>query len=280
MKRLLLIDFSNLYYRGAYAFKGLSYDGLDTSGIYGYQNQLVDLINRFEPTRMVVCADSPPYVRAKIVPEYKADRVPTDIDDNGEFYKHVRHKGVSVYISQLMGLQVLYKRGMEADDLIAALVKRYKRRFKQIIISSNDTDLYQLLGRNVSIWKGAKKGMYTLQDFSKEFDIAPARWPEVVAWSGGHNNLPSISGVGIKSAVKLVKIEEPRKFITNKNLEVVRRNLQLAQLPFSASLKVGIPLLRGYKESTLVKELAVYGIKFTREHREALQILEKMPRVD
>lgn len=199
---LLLVDESNLVHRALHT-KGELSDGNGnwTGGLYGFLTSVAKLINDKRITRMLVCRDSPPYLRNTVYTEYKQDRVRSTDD---VYAKLTTAREQLQLLADRLGLAIGCVRGWEADDVIATVCKRVAHRFDGVYISSVDTDLYQCLTPgNVYLCKTDND--YGQREFSVEFNLHPHEWAAVQALCGGHNNLPGVTGVGIKTAVKIAR---------------------------------------------------------------------------
>ena len=203
--RLLLVDYSNLFYRGSNAHADLSWKGKYTGGIYGFVNGLAHLVRQTQATRVVVCIDMKPYARTLDYPQYKHNR--TLNDDEERLAALSQNREVVDTFLELIRCPKIGAQGFEADDVMAVLAKRHEYDHAEVILASNDNDLYQLLGQtNLSVYRGGKLGYY---DSRKFFYDNPTltdcqQWSEVVALAGGHNATPGIKGVGVKTAIKIV----------------------------------------------------------------------------
>ena len=141
---LFLIDGSNYIYRAFYAIRELSNSkGFPTNAIYGFTNMLMKLCRDWEPDYIAVVFDSKgPTFRHEVYAEYKANRkaMPDELIPQIPKIKEVV-RGFS--------MPVLEESGMEADDIIGTLVKKYSGADFTTVIISGDKDLMQLVSENV-----------------------------------------------------------------------------------------------------------------------------------
>ena len=195
--------------------------------------QLLKIAREFYPeySPFVFAWDHKKKVRKLINKTYKEGRKsPLTKDDIEQF--NILRKDVLPGI----GFQNNFiSNGLEADDIIAMVTKLYKG--KKMIVSS-DTDLYQLLDEDTSMYKSTRKEIYTSKDFEEEWDIKSTLWPLVKAIAGcATDNVAGITkGLGEKTAIKFLKREKInekiRKEICTKGKEIVKKNLRLVLLPF------------------------------------------------
>src|SRR3990167_3297360 len=80
MKKLLILDFLNLFYRGFYTHMDLSHRGIHTGGLFGFIQQLVSHCKEINPSNIVICSDTYPYFRNDDYGDYKQDRRKVDKD--------------------------------------------------------------------------------------------------------------------------------------------------------------------------------------------------------
>jgi len=85
---LLLIDFSNTVIRSLAVHQQLSFNDIPTGGLFGFVNQLANVVNMYKPDKILVCKDQPPYYRSKLYPEYKANRKKNT--ENDSFKKAIK----------------------------------------------------------------------------------------------------------------------------------------------------------------------------------------------
>lgn len=205
-KRLLLIDGHSLAYRAFYALPAENFvtsSGQHTNAVYGMASMLINLIGSEKPTHIAAAFDvSRKTFRSEKFPEYKAHRSATP----DEF------KSQSEYIFQLMdsfGITRFAQEGFEADDLIATLTKRAEADGFEVSICTGDRDSFQLVTENTTVLY-PKKGVTDLVRMDPEavfekYGLTPEQYPDFAALRGDpSDNLPSIPGVGEKTAAKWI----------------------------------------------------------------------------
>ncbi len=207
MKKLILIDGSNLMFRAYYAtaYSGRlmkNSKGQYTNAVYGLINML-NVILKEEFTHALVAFDKGKATfRHKEYEDYKAKRkpMPDEFRDQLELIKQTPKKlGISVYESE----------ALEADDIIGSLACKYYDDFDEIEIISNDKDLFQLLNHKVYM-RLSKRGLepdelYTEKTLKETMNIKPSQIPDLKGLMGdSSDNLPGIPGVGEKTALKLL----------------------------------------------------------------------------
>lgn len=208
MHNLLLVDQSYLLHIAYYSFPELYFRERYTGGVYGYLRFLCSYIEfvlklHTAPLTVASCQDLKPYNRTLILSDYKGNRSKDEVKASCLSQSKVLLDTVLHYAPIY---NVCYP-GLEADDIISVFSKKYKNRFENIFILSNDTDLFQLLDQdNIRIIRGRYNdpSLYDKSQFFKDYPELPNAqvWSRINAMTGGHNNLPGIDGIGIKKAVK------------------------------------------------------------------------------
>ena len=177
--------------------------GQPTNAIYGFASMLINLIRDEKPTHIATAFDvSRKTFRSEKFPEYKANRAATP----EEFRSQVS------YINELLdafAIPHFELEGFEADDVIATFVKHFSDE-AEIYICSGDRDSFQLVGDQVTVLY-PKKGVTELARMTpsavlEKYGLTPKQYPDFAALRGDpSDNLPSIPGVGEKTATKWIQ---------------------------------------------------------------------------
>jgi len=203
---LYLIDGYSLIYRSYFAFIGrplTNPQGRNSSAVFGFFRSLFQLLGARRPAYLAVAMDSTkPTFRHEKYPEYKANReqAPQDL-----------HAQVPVIEEILAALRIpcLRREGYEADDVMATLAAHCRTEKRPCFILSGDKDILQLVGSGVSVLQPPKAGEgFTELDRDGVFRVRGI-WPEQVvdylALTGdSSDNVPGVTGVGEKTALKLL----------------------------------------------------------------------------
>lgn len=199
-QRLYLVDGANLFFRAFYAIRPLSTSrGLPTNALYGFTRMLLKLIREERPTHLAVCLDTQePTFRDELFAEYKANRKAPPDEITAQF----------PYIQRLveaLGIKIVVLPGFEADDLIGTLSRRSVEEGMPVTIVSSDKDLMQLIGDQVEMLDEMKGVRVGPKEVVEKFGVGPGGVVEVLALSGDpSDNIPGVSGVGPKTASKLI----------------------------------------------------------------------------
>ena len=203
---LYLLDGYSLIYRSYFAFINrplTNPQGRNSSAVFGFFRSLFQLLNARRPAYLAVVLDSTtPTFRHEKYPEYKANRehAPEDL--------HAQVPVIAEILAAL-GVPCLRRDGYEADDLLATLAAACKREKRPCFILSGDKDILQLVGQGVSVLQPPKAGEgFTELDRDGVYRTR-GFWPEQVvdylALTGdSSDNVPGVSGVGEKTALKLL----------------------------------------------------------------------------
>ena len=199
---LLLVDGSSYLYRAFHAMPDLRADRNDpnsqaTGAIRGMVNMLQSL-RRDYPTQHAVCVFDAkgPTFRDDIYPPYKATRSPMPDDLRSQI--EPIHRMV-----RMLGWPLLDVPGVEADDVIATLANRAAAMGMNVVVSSGDKDLSQLVNERITIidtMNGKKRDVAGVTD---EFGVPPKLMIDFQTLVGDTvDNVPGVAKVGPKTAAK------------------------------------------------------------------------------
>jgi DNA polymerase-1 len=269
--RLLLIDGHSMAYRAFFALPAENFttaQGQHTNAIYGFATMLISLLKEEKPTHVAVAFDvSRKTFRTDIFPEYKANRAKTP----DEFRSQMS------FLNDLVrgfGIEQFAIEGYEADDLIATITKRAEKDGMEVLICTGDRDSFQLVSDKTTVLY-PKRGVsemarMTPDAVQEKYGMSPDQYPDFAALRGDpSDNLPSIPGVGEKTAAKwVVEYGSLQELISNAdkvagkvgqalrdNIDNVIRNRELTQLVHDAPVDLDLIKLAwsGVVESDLTK---------------------------
>ena len=229
----LVLDCPFLCYKAFYTMGELAHEGAKTGVIFGFLSQVLNLAQSFNTSRLVFCWDSRHSFRREQLPSYKENRrkdKPPELIEAYKSFKALRRK-----ILPAMGFKDSHvQRGLEADDIIAEVVKGQRGNF---VIVSADEDLFQLLANNVRMYNPSKKKMMTYSRFREEFFIRPTDWARAKCLMGCKtDNVPGIQWIGQVFATKYIRgiltwKGQAYKRIKAGEAEALERNWPLIALP-------------------------------------------------
>lgn len=205
--KLLLIDAMALLYRSHFALMRsprFNKEGLNTSALFGFTNTLVSLLQKQNPTHIIVASDSKgPTWRSEVYEEYKAHRQaqPEDITM------------AIAYLPKLLdafNIPIIEKKGYEADDVIGTLAKKAASQDMTVYMVTPDKDFAQLVDDHIYWYKpgvGSKEDMLLrLPEVLSQWGIQKASQVQDILglWGDSSDNIPGVPGIGQKGAQKLI----------------------------------------------------------------------------
>jgi DNA polymerase-1 len=203
----LLLDGHSLAYRAFYALPAENFKtqtGQTTNAVYGFTSMLINLLRDEQPTHLGVAFDvSRRTFRSERFAEYKANRTTTPDDFRGQ---------VELIREVLTALCVpsVAVEGFEADDIIATLTSQAEADGYTVSICTGDRDAFQLVSDAVTVLY-PKRGVSDLAridpaEVQTRYGLSPTQYPDFAALRGDpSDNLPSIPGVGEKTAAKWIR---------------------------------------------------------------------------
>jgi len=235
--KLVLVDGSSYLFRAYHALPPLTNSkGFPTGAIYGVINMIKKLLEDEAASNFIVIFDAPGKTfRNDLYKEYKATRPPMP-DDLRPQIEPIHN------IIKAMGLPLVMINNVEADDVIGTLSKKASDKNMNVIISTGDKDMAQLVNRNISLINTMNNQRLDRDGVKLKFGVYPEQIIDYLALIGDKSdNVPGIPGVGAKTASKwlneynsLEKIVEKSNLINGKIGEKFRANIN--QLPLSKKL--------------------------------------------
>ena len=197
----IIIDGSSYLYRAFYALPNLkTSSGLPSGAIHGFANMLNRIINEYKPKYLLMVFDAKgTNFRHKIYKEYKANRnaMPSELSEQ---------TGAIIDLVKAYGIQVIQQDDVEADDIIASAVKQFKINNTQIIISSGDKDLAQLVTKDVVLINSFDSKILDTKGVVEKFGVKPDQIFDYLCLVGDtSDNIPGVKKVGPKTAVTLLE---------------------------------------------------------------------------
>jgi DNA polymerase-1 len=258
--RLLLLDGHSLAYRAFFALPLENFStttGQPTNAVYGFTAMLINVLRDEQPTHVAVAFDrSEPTFRHEQYVEYKATRRETPADFRSQL-------SLIFEVIDALGIPRLSVAGYEADDIIATLAAQATKEGLGVLIVSGDRDTLQLVNDDVTVLM-TRRGIsemtrFTPDEVTSKYGLTPAQYPDFAALRGDpSDNLPSIPGVGEKTAAKWIaeygslarlvdQVDQVKGRAGDKlreHLGDVLRNRQLTELARDVPLELGPAALR------------------------------------
>ena len=205
-EKIVLIDGHSILNRAFYGVPDLTNaDGLHTNAVYGFLNIMFKILDQEKPEYLTVAFDvHAPTFRHEMFEEYKGTRKP--------MAEELRQQvPVIKEVLQTMGVKIIEKAGLEADDILGTISRMSERRGLEVSVISGDRDLLQLATEHVKIRiPKTKKGQTEIEDYYAEdvlnvYQVTPTEFIDLKALMGDtSDNIPGLPGVGEKTATKII----------------------------------------------------------------------------
>ena len=245
-EKIVLVDGSSYLFRAFHALPQLTNQkGEPTGAIFGVINMLKKLSEAVETPYIAVIFDARgKNFRHALYPEYKANR--KAMADELKMQVEPLHT-----LIQKLGYPVMSVKGVEADDVIGTLAHQLSGAGHQVIISTGDKDMAQLVNHRVTLIDTMKNEITDPEMVVKRFGVRPDQIIDYLALVGdSSDNIPGVAKVGPKTAVKwldayqnLKGVIEHADKITGKVGENLRASLDMLPLSYQlATIKCDLDL--------------------------------------
>jgi DNA polymerase-1 len=285
--KLLIVDGHSYAYRAFFAIRRLtSPSGQPTNAIYGFIRMLDKAQAQVQPSHILVVWDGGlASERMALLPEYKAQRLETPADLQSQL-DHI------VAYLHAANLSSWMKRGIEADDCIAAMTRRAVEAGDEVVIASSDKDFMQLVSPSVHLLNPQAKSeaLTGVQQVRAKTGVDPEQIVDWLSLVGDSvDNIDGVQGIGPKTATDLLRqfgsvsdlykrLAEVGSARLRQNLEksaqLVRRNQQLVRL--NTEVACDLPLeamaLKKGEYETLRNLFAQWGFKTLLQELESAQV--------
>ena len=211
MKKVLLLDGYNLFYRARYSNmrKG------PHSTIFNFFRSLRPLVEKFSPDEAFLVLEGIPKKRMLLSEDYKGTRVHTNEDNFRE-----QRKTIESLLERFYPITLVRQPDFECDDIIGYLADKYSDD-SQVTIVSTDTDFIQSINKNVQLYNPVRK--LFIEEFECNYVLYKALKGDAA------DNITGFTGIGDKTAKKLVNNKELMKEFLDKenNLEKFKHNVEM-----------------------------------------------------
>ena len=230
-KRLFIIDGYATLYRAHYALIRnplTNTAGTPTSAVFGFANQVFQLIEDEKPDYLVAAFDSKgKNFRHELYTDYKANRsaMPDEIQTQLPYLWE---------LLEAMNIPILRVGGVEADDIIGTVAKMCDKENLQCNIVSGDKDFMQLINDKTFLYapqaRKRAKEIFDKKKVLEKWGVGPEHIIDLLGLMGdSSDNVPGVQGVGPKTAKKLIQdfgsIENIYEEIDNISNEKMREKL-------------------------------------------------------
>jgi DNA polymerase-1 len=224
--KLLLVDGHYYVYRSFFAIQNLCNSrGEPTNAIFGFTKTLRLMVKHLQPELGAIFWDEGlPQKRVELQPAYKETRkeMPKPMIPQLDF--------IQQKLTGLLGFKNISLPNTEADDLMGCYTTAACKQGVEVVLATNDKDLFQLVGPCVKIYTTAKPDLASPKDafallgeaeVTAKWDVPPSLIGDVLAISGDSvDNIPG-AGIGRKAAAALVREHGGLDALLN-NLEAIK----------------------------------------------------------
>jgi DNA polymerase-1 len=196
--KLWLVDGSSYLYRAFFALPPLTTSkGAPTGAVLGVLNMLNKLLKEENPELVAVVLDAPGRTfRDELFEAYKAHRPPMPDDLRAQIAPLIE-------AIPALGLPLLRIEGVEADDVIGTLAGRAERAGLEVVISTGDKDMAQLVNDRITLVNTMFDTKLDRAGVKAKFDVLPEQIVDYLALVGdSSDNIPGVPKVGPKTAAK------------------------------------------------------------------------------
>jgi len=224
MKRLLVIDALNAYFRAYIVDPSLSTNGQPIGGYKGFIKILQKLCREMRPDEIIIAWDGAGgSQRRKIINKgYKEGRKPIrlnrqvrNLTEDEEIENKVWQQQRLMEMLNEMPVMQLVQDGVEADDIISHVVQMPHYRGWQKVIVSSDKDFFQLCDDETVLYRPIQKKFVNKLRLLEEYSIHPTNFALARAMAGDKSdNLVGVRGVGLGTISKRLPFFADEKSVT------------------------------------------------------------------
>ena len=250
MTDLVLIDGSSYLYRAFHALPSLTNSqGEPTGALHGVLTMILKLLRDEQPAHVAVVFDAPGKTfRDDMFADYKANRPPMPDDLRSQVQPILDAVAA-------MGLPLLRIEGVEADDVIGTLCAQAETKGLNVLVSTGDKDLAQLVTDKVTLINTMNDSRMDRDAVKTKFDVYPEQIIDYLALVGdSSDNIPGVPKVGAKTAAKWLNLYDSADGIVEHgeeikgkvgesmrdNVELMRLSRDLATIKTDVDLELGI----------------------------------------
>lgn len=236
-KRLMVIDSLNLFVRNFIVDPSVATNGNPLGGVQGSLRSIQKLIRIIKPDEIVMAWDGPngSSKRRAIHKEYKDGRKPVvrlnrsgDLTEAQESDNKIWQQfRLFDYLNQVPVIQLL-EENIEADDLIAFVVRCTKYDDWHKVIVSSDKDFLQLMDKDTFLYRPIVEKIETWKTVITQFGIHPCNFALARSIAGDtSDNIKGIGGVGLKTVAKnLPMLGEDKTYLIDEIEEICNKKIE------------------------------------------------------
>ncbi len=212
MKRLLIIDALNMYFRAYIVDPSLSTNGQPIGGVKGFLKILQKLVRETKPDEIVICWDGEGGSQKRKTKNkgYKEGRKPIrlnrdirNLSENEEIANKIwQQTRLAEYLNELPIIQLVLP-AVEADDIISVVAQHPLYNGWQKVIVSSDKDFFQLCDNETVVFRPIQKEVVNQKSLVEQYGIHPQNFALARAIAGDKSdNLKGVGGVGLPTVSK------------------------------------------------------------------------------
>ena len=246
-RKILIVDGSNLLFQMFFGMPARIYneEGVGIWGVLGFVGALLRIVRMTKPTHLAVLFDGEHQNdRVLLDDNYKANRVDySEVDDEENPFSQLP------YIYQALdylGIAYAETQNCEVDDWISSYVRHYGDE-NEMVVSSFDSDFFQLLSRNVSIlrYRGDNSIICTPEYLKEKYGISPMQYAEFKSMTGDKaDNIIGAQNIGPKTAAALLNEYGTLENIIKSAESIKKRSVRAAILDNKERLIKNLKLIK------------------------------------
>lgn len=247
MNRFLIVDGSNLLFQMFFGMPAriVNDQGKAIFGALGFVGALLKIIRKVSPTHIVVLFDGQhENERSGLDPDYKADRIDySEVPEEENPFSQID----DVYAAlDFMGIRHAETTNCETDDMIAAYALAFGKE-NEIVISSFDSDFFQLITNQVSVlrYRGEKTVICTPEYIKEKFGISPKQYADFKSLTGDTaDHIKGAEKVGPKTAALLLNEFDTLENILSRADRIKKPAVRDSIIRNTEKLKVNYKLIK------------------------------------
>jgi len=257
VKRLLIIDALNMYFRAYIVDPSLSTNGQPIGGLKGFLKILNKQVRETKPDQIIICWDGPggSKRRKQANKGYKEGRSPIrlnrdirNLSENEELENKIWQQTKLFEFLNEMPIIQLVADSVEADDLIAYASRMPEFRGWQKVVVSSDKDFFQILDDETVLYRPVQKEFLNKNRVLEQFGIHPTNFALARAMAGDKSdNLPGIGGVGLTTISKRFPFLSEEKSYTVDELVTYCKNVDSKLKCYSSVVENQALIEQNYK---------------------------------
>jgi len=247
MNKLLIVDGHNLLFQMFFGMPSriINKHGKAIHGTLGFIGALRKIINLTASTHLIIIFDGDhENTRAETDPNYKATRIDySEVPDEVNPFSQLEDIYAALNFMQIKHFETT---DFEADDVIASYALTYENDMK-VVISSFDSDFFQLISNNISVlrYRGKKTAICDAAFIKDKYGILPEQYADFKSLTGDKaDNIKGANKVGIKTAATLLNQFGSLQNIISKPNEISKYRIRESILQSSQQLQNNYKLIK------------------------------------